>query len=110
MKDDNITIMSPVVGKMVVASVGMNNNLDSDMDSTTGEVAFAKAQKIATYQKVVHQLQNEIRGELFTTTTNQPVNSDALQRSYETHCKMNGLSDKPEDIKEEVKQVTKKFG
>ena len=110
LKDDNITIMSPVVGNMVLASVGMNNNLDSDMDSTTGEVAFAKAQKIATYQKVVHQLHNEIRGELFTTTTNQPVNSDALQRSYETHCKMNGISDTPTDIKEEVKRVTKKFG
>ena len=38
------------------------------------------------------------------------MQSDALQRSYVTHCKMNGIIDKEEVIKEEVKRVKKKYG
>ena len=108
--NNGVTVMSPVVANMILATMGHHNNLDSDMDSITGNEAFEKASKIATYQRVIHTLNNEIRGELFTTTKNQPVENVELQKSYVTHCKMNGIIDTDEDITEAVKRVTKKFG
>ena len=101
--------MSPVVANMILATVGHNNNLDSDMDSISGTEAFEKANKITTYQRVIHTLNNELLGELFTTTKNQPVENEELQKSYVTHCKMNGIVEAEEDITEAVKRVTKIF-
>ena len=44
-----MTFMSPVVANMILATVGHNNNIDSDMDSITGSVAFEKAIEIDTF-------------------------------------------------------------
>ena len=49
------------------------------MDSATGDKTFTKANKITIYQKVVDKIHNKIRGERFTTITNQPLQSEALQ-------------------------------
>ena len=50
-EDDSMTIMSPVVGNVILVAVGMNNNLTSNMDSATGEEAFAKANKMQNITK-----------------------------------------------------------
>ena len=53
--------MSPVEANMILATMGHNNNLHSNMDSITGNEAFKKANKIATYQRVIHTVNSEIQ-------------------------------------------------
>ena len=46
--NDGVTIMSLVVGNMILTTFGLNNSLESDIDSVTAEKTLVKANKIAT--------------------------------------------------------------
>ena len=92
-----ITLMSPVVANMILATMAHNNNLHSDMDSITGSEAFEKANKIATYQRVIHTVNSEIQQKVFTNAKSQPVENEVIQKITE------------EAITEALKRVTKKF-
>ena len=83
---------------MILATMGHNNNLHSDKDSITGNEAFEKANKIATFQRIIHTVNSEIQEKLLTNAKSQPVENKVIQKITE------------EDITEAVKRVTKKFG